>query len=107
VPDWAEWDALIQLFQDAAHAGTSLKTGGSSGFNAMPEGFGIQYTCWLYGSNDSTLHSTLFWTSTARGPEKAWAHGLNTVVTEPTFTPSVSSYPSIRINAFSVRCVKD
>ena len=107
VPDWAEWDALIQLFQDAAHAGTSLKTGGSSGFNALPEGFGIQNTCWLYGSNDSTLHSTLFWTSTARGPEKAWAHGLNTVVTEPTFTPSVSSYPSIRINAFSVRCVKD
>ena len=39
IPTKAEWDELIAVFQDAAHAGTALKQTGSSGFNGLMEGF--------------------------------------------------------------------
>jgi hypothetical protein len=34
-------------------------------------------------------------------PSKAWAHAMNM------YDPSVSVYPAYRMNAFSVRCVRD
>jgi len=102
-----EWQALIALFQNAAYAGSALKQTGYSGFNALLTGFYGNASVWRYGATDPTLNSTLFWTSTASGPGKSRAHGLNEVVTEPTFTTSVSSYSSSRANAFSVRCVKN
>ncbi|TSA27894.1 MAG: hypothetical protein D4R67_05220 [Bacteroidetes bacterium] len=106
-PSVAEWQELIALFQDAAHAATSLKETGTSGFNALLMGFFVSPQTYKYGVADTTLNSALFWTSTISGQEKAWAHGMNEVLAEPTYTTSVSSYSSSRINAFSVRCVKD
>ena len=107
VPNETEWQELIALFQDQAHAGTDLKSGGSSGFNALMQGFLAAPASWEYGNDNSTLNSTLFWTSTQRGEGKAVAHGLNTVVEEPGFTTSVSFYSSSRVNGYAVRCVKN
>jgi hypothetical protein len=53
------------------------------------------------------LRSILFWSSTRRGSNKAWAHGLNEVAADIEYTPSVSFYPALRSNAFAVRCLKD
>ncbi|NQV02605.1 MAG: hypothetical protein HQ542_08170 [Bacteroidia bacterium] len=107
VPKESEWQELIALFQDAAHAGTDLKSTGASGFNALLQGFYFNPLTWKYGDDDTILHSTLFWSSTLSGPGKARAHGLNTVLAEPAFTTSISTYSSSRANALSVRCVKD
>ena len=107
VPTETQWQELIAAFQDAAHAGTALKDSGISGFDALLKGFFVNPSNWKYGASDTTLHSTLFWTSTLSGQGKAWAHGLNTVLAEPTFTTSVSSYSADRPNGFAVRCMKD
>jgi len=106
IPNEIEWQELINLFQDAAHAGTPIKETGSSGFNALLKGFFVNPSNWKYGTSDTTLHSTLFWTSTLSGQGKAWAHGLNTVLSEPAYTTSVSSYSTSCVNGFAVRCVK-
>ena len=45
--------------------------------------------------------SGFFLTSAAHGPFKAWAHGFNQT------NHGVSTYPSARANAFSIRCTKD
>jgi uncharacterized protein (TIGR02145 family) len=45
--------------------------------------------------------ATFFWSSTARSDNKSWAYGMNDQ------DPSVSIYPASRVNAFSVRCLKD
>lgn len=107
IPTETDWQALITLFQDPAHAGTPLKSTGLSGFNGLLKGFLVNPLVYKYGANDTVLNSTLYWTSTISSPRKVWAHGLNTVLAEPTYTTSVSSYPSNPANAFSVRCVRD
>ena len=107
IPTETDWQALITLFQDPAHAGTFLKSTGTSGFNGLVKGFLVNPAVYKYGANDTTLNSSLFWTSTISSPGKVWAHGLNTVIAEPTFTTSVSSYAASTANAFSVRCVRD
>lgn len=107
IPGETDWQDLISLFQDAAHAGTALKPTGTSGFNALLKGFYLNALTWKYGVGDTQLNSTLFWSSTPSGSEKTFAHGLNTVVTKSSFTTSISSYSSSRANAFSVRCIKD
>jgi hypothetical protein len=56
------------------------------------------------GFNKSWNHgtfATIFWSSTAYGRFKAWAHGMNTP------DDGVSTYPGFRANAFSLRCVLD
>ena len=111
-PGWhtsseTDWQELISLFQDAAHAGIPLKDSGTLGFNGLLIGFFVAPQTWAYGASDTTLNSTLFWTSTASGQGKAWAHGLSKVLAEPTFTTSVSSYSSGIEHAFSVRCIRD
>ncbi len=107
IPTMADWDELIQIFQDEAHAGTPLKSTGLSGFNGLLNGFLVNPSVYKYGANDTILTSTLFWTSTGSGQGKSLAHGMNTVVEEEDFTTSVSTYSSLRVNAFAVRCVKD
>jgi len=107
VPTETDWQALITLFQDPAHAGTPLKLTGGGGFNGLLQGFVVNPSFHKYGANDTILNSSLFWTSTICSPGKVWAHGLNTVLSEQTFTTSVSSYSSSAANAFSVRCVRD
>jgi hypothetical protein len=51
--------------------------------------------------------SVLYWSSSIHGTTKAWAHGLNEVVADIEYTPSVSIYPALRSNAFAVRCLRD
>jgi len=111
-PGWhisteTEWQELITLFQDAAHAGTALKEGGSSGFQALLSGFWAAPGLWSYGASDTTLNSALFWTSSSTSTGKALAHGMNSVVNETGYTTSVSTYSSSWSNALPVRCVKD
>jgi uncharacterized protein (TIGR02145 family) len=96
VPTEADWGILFNYFISYGFAGSPLKYDGYSGFNAFLTGVEHQNVIWNF-----TNFATLFWSSSAHGTYKAWAHGLNS------FDPSVSYYPSLRSNAFSVRCIKD
>jgi uncharacterized protein (TIGR02145 family) len=96
VPSEADWNTLFANWTNNAFAGKALLYNGYSGFNAFLTGVGYFNHGWWFGD-----FATFFWSSTAHGPYKAWAHGLNE------YNYSVSYYPSYRGNAFSVRCLKD
>ena len=96
IPTETEWNTLFDVFISNGFAGSPLKYSGYSGFNALLSGVRHQNVRW-----DFPDFATFYWSSTAHGSIKAWAHGMNDAV------PSVSFYPSLRSNAFSVRCLKD
>ena len=96
VPTETEWNTLFSFYISNGFAASPLKYSGYSGFNAFLLGARHQTVQWDYQN-----FATFFWSSTAYGPYKAWAHGMN----DP--DPSVSYYPALRSNAFSVRCLKD
>jgi uncharacterized protein (TIGR02145 family) len=96
VPAEADWNTLFSNWGSNGYAGSPLKYDGYSGFNALLAGVNHQNRQW-----DFADFATLFWSSTSHGPDKAWSHGLNE------YNHSVSFYPSLRSNAFSVRCLKD
>lgn len=96
IPGESEWQILFSNWINNAFAASPLKYSGYSGFNAVLTGVEFHNQGWNFSS-----FATLYWTSESNGPSKAWAHGMNNP------DPSVSAYPSIRSNAFSVRCIKD
>ncbi|MBC8314761.1 MAG: hypothetical protein H8E51_04590, partial [Bacteroidetes bacterium] len=75
--------------------------------NALLEGVRFNNKQWRFGAEEPIINSTFIWSSTRHGPEKAWAHSMIMLLADPEYTPSISYYPSSRINAFSVRCIKD
>ena len=96
IPTENDWNILFANYTSTGLAGSPLKYSGFSGFNALLSGARDIKSNWdLYG------FAGFYWSSTAVGSGKAWAHGMNEV------DPSVSRYPAMRVNAFSVRCVKD
>ena len=107
LPTEAEWTILFNNYTNNGFAGSAMKANGYSGFNALLAGFRGFNKTWIYGPANPLLHSTLYWSSTQQGPNKAWAHGVNDVMVDIEYTPSVSYYPSMRNNAFSVRCLED
>jgi uncharacterized protein (TIGR02145 family) len=96
VPVENDWATLFNFYISNGFAGSPLKYTGYSGFNAFLSGTRFINMDW-----DFNNFAAMFWSSTAHGPDKAWAHGMNT------FNPSVSYYPSAKTNAFNVRCIKD
>ena len=107
IPTEPDWSTLFNALISNGFAGSALKYNGYSGFNALMTGIRFQNSVWKFPGNDPTLRSKLYWSSTAWGIGKAWAHGMNEVVIDIEYTPSVSFYPSARSNAFAVRCIKD
>ncbi len=89
VPTEAEWNTLFANWTNNAFAGAPLKYSGYSGFNALVSGVRHLNVQW-----DFQNFATFFWSSTPYGAYKAWAHGMND------YDPSVSLYPSSRVNAF-------
>ncbi len=96
IPTENEWNVLFASYINSGFAGSPLKYSGYSGFNALLSGARHIDRNW-----DFQGFATFFWSSTLLGSTKAWAHGMN----DP--DPSVSIYPASRVNAFSVRCLKD
>ena len=96
VPSESDWNTLFAEWTNNAFAAWPLLYTGFSGFNA--ELSGVRHENKTY---DWPEFATFFWSSTSHGPLKAWSHGMNSI------DPSVSAYPSLRSNAFSVRCLKD
>jgi len=96
VPSESDWNTLFANWTNNAFAGAPLKYSGFSGFNALLTGAGLFNRGWEFDA-----FATFFWSSTSHGPWKAWAHGMNE------YNYSVSYYPSYRVNAFSVRCIRD
>lgn len=96
IPSETEWQTLFNQFNSNGFAGSFLKATGFSGFNVLTAGIGSHETIWNFIN-----FATFFWSSTAEGPDQAWAHGLNAIV------PSVSFYPSSRANSFYLRCLHD
>jgi uncharacterized protein (TIGR02145 family) len=96
IPTENEWNTLFATYINNGFAGSPLKYSGYSGFNALLSGVRHINKSW-----DFQGFATFFWSSTPRSNSQAWAHGMN----DP--DPSVSSYPSSKVNAFSVRCTKD
>jgi uncharacterized protein (TIGR02145 family) len=107
VPTEVEWTTLFNQFVSSGFAGNALKTSGYSGFDAMVEGMRFHNSVWKFMGNDPVLRGSMFWSSSAHAPNKAWAHGMNEVVANDEYTPSVSFYPSSRIHAFFIRCIRD
>jgi uncharacterized protein (TIGR02145 family) len=96
LPSENEWNTLFSDYINNGFAGNPLKYSGYSGFNALLSGV-VYYN----KSQNFNGFATFFWTSTSAGNTQAWAHGMNDVV------PSVSTYPSSKANAFSVRCLQN
>jgi len=96
IPSQAEWSVLETALNGAGNAGDSLKTTGTSGFNALLSGVLYSKTSWTFIN-----FASLFWTSTTATPVQAISHGLNIK------DNSVSDYQSGRHNAFPVRCIKN
>jgi uncharacterized protein (TIGR02145 family) len=96
IPTEADWNTLFANYINNGFAGSPLKYSGYSGFNALLSGMRHINKSW-----DFQGFVTFFWSSTAYGGYKAWAHGMN----DP--DPSVSVYGASQANAFSVRCVHD
>jgi uncharacterized protein (TIGR02145 family) len=96
IPTENEWNTLFAVYLNSSFAGSPLKYSGYSGFNALLSGVRNINKAW-----DFQGFATFFWSSTPRSSTKAWAHGMNED------DPSVSLYPASRVNAFSVRCLKD
>jgi uncharacterized protein (TIGR02145 family) len=96
VPTESDWNTLFSNYISDAFAAWPLLSTGYSGFNATLSG-----TLHMNKTEDWNGFATMFWSGTAHGPLKAWAHGMNDK------DPSVSLYPAFRSNAFSVRCLKD
>ncbi len=96
IPTENEWNVLFASYINSGFAGSPLKYSGYSGFNALLSGARHIDRNW-----DFQGFATFFWSSTLLGSTKAWAHGMNDL------DPSVSAYPSSRVNAFSVRCLHD
>lgn len=96
IPTENEWNSLFATYTNNGFAGSPLKYTGYSGFNALLSGANHFNESW-----DLQGFATFFWSSTPCSSTQAWAHGMNNE------DPSVSLYPSSRVNAFSVRCIRD
>lgn len=107
VPDEGDWGTLFANFINNAFAGNPLKIEGYSGFNALLSGVRFNNNVWKLGPEEPIINATFIWSSESYGPEKAWSHSMIHLLADPEYTPSVSFYPSSRINAFAVRCLKD
>ncbi|MFH1296785.1 MAG: FISUMP domain-containing protein, partial [Bacteroidota bacterium] len=107
IPTEGQWNILFNFYISNGFAGNALKSSGYSGFNALMTGIRFHNSVWKFPANDPVLRSKLYWSSTLHGPQKAWAHGMNEVVADIEYTPSVSFYSALMSNAFAVRCVKD
>jgi uncharacterized protein (TIGR02145 family) len=104
VPTQAEWTDLVNAVASTtpgdALAGSFLKDANPTfGFHALLDGIFYLNDTWAFISG--SLTASMFWTATTNGPVRAVARGMNN------FTYSVSFYPSLKPNAFPVRCVKD
>ena len=107
-PEWhvateGEWEELINYYSSPGIAGMSLSDPYLlHGFHAKT--MGVLYQNFTWNFMPPGFSASLFWTSTAgagAANTRVYSHGLNMI------TPSVSTYLSIRNNAFQVRCVKD
>lgn len=96
IPAESDWQLLFSQVQGVGNAGDSLKSNGSSGFEALLPGvMYLNHECYF----GSTV--TFFWTSTLDQQTRVIAHGMHTQ------NKSVSLYNSSRANSFSVRCIKE
>jgi uncharacterized protein (TIGR02145 family) len=96
IPTDNDWTVLCNFYNGNGFAGKPLQDTIVSGFRALTGGVFYLNSSWSFAD-----FAVLFWTSTPWGPAKAISHGLNI------YDFSVSLYPSSRINAFPIRCLKD
>jgi uncharacterized protein (TIGR02145 family) len=95
IPTENEWNTLFSNYISSAFAANPLKYSGYSGFTALLSGENYLNKSWNFNGL-----ATFFWSSTAFDSLKAWAHGMN----DP--DPSISAYPALKTDGFSVRCLK-
>jgi uncharacterized protein (TIGR02145 family) len=89
-------DATRNGVWDCDDAGTDLKTGGSSGFEALLAGYRN-----TNGSFNNLSSHAYFWSSSQNSSTRAWRRYLNSSNT------TVYRYFSNKEYGFSVRCLKD
>jgi|GEM_PF-1997031 len=97
VPSDPEWDTLIVAVGGTATAGTALKVGGTTGFNALMAGW-VKDCAKFF---QMTL-KTNFWSSTQFYGINAWSRLMNNTSTS---VGRINTTP--HVEAISVRCVKD
>ena len=100
IPSAVEWNALPAIYSGPGMAGGYLKDSLLvNGFHSNQQGFLYLNNTWAF--TPGTDAGAMYWTSTTSCADRAVARGLNN------YNPSVSMYPSLRGNAFSVRCLRD
>jgi uncharacterized protein (TIGR02145 family) len=100
IPSAVEWNTLLAIYSGPGMAGGYLKDSLLvNGFHSNQQGFPYLNNTWAFTTGLDA--GAMYWTSSASGADRAVARGLNN------YTPSVSMYPSLRGNAFSVRCCRD
>jgi uncharacterized protein (TIGR02145 family) len=90
-----EAEADLTGWRSSGDVGTKLKSGGSSGFNALMSGY--RYTGGSFSNMGSYTH---FWSSAASG-SSAWRRDLGTSYS------TVYRSTSSKASGFSVRCIRD
>ena len=96
IPTLTDWNTLIALYGGETVAGTPVKKGGYSGFEALAGG--------LRGSNGNfnlLASGSYFWTSTQIDDNNAW--GISLLYRGTALSPLYRS----KTMGFSVRCIKD
>jgi uncharacterized protein (TIGR02145 family) len=73
IPTESDWDSLFTYLQGKGNAGDSLKTTGTTGFNATLSGVRYFNQSWNFGNQNATFH----WSSTPSSAIRAIAHGIN------------------------------
>lgn len=100
VPTDAEWDTLVRFLEkDAGHLLKSASGWNGSNltdFNALPSG-----NRRVEGGFFNVGRSTVFWSSTANGPDQAWSRSLLTSYRD------LFRFSNDRRYGYSVRCVMD
>jgi len=100
IPSAAEWNVLLAFLNGPGQAAGPMKdTLIVNGFHSYQDGFLYLENTWAFTTGLDA--GAMYWTSTASGVDRAVSRGLNN------YNPSVSMYPSLRGNAFSVRCCRD
>jgi uncharacterized protein (TIGR02145 family) len=98
IPSENDWQVMFTEYNGAGFSGSPLIETGFSGFNALTNGSDFENSGWNFFG-----FATHLWSSTSCGNRKAWAHALNNIPDNH----SVSKYPSLRSNAFAIRCLKN
>ena len=102
LPSNQDWETLYNELGGGNVAGTHLRTGGSSGFNALLAG----YRHYIHNTFSDRNTESYYWSST-QGPEHNFSSTLIPYTFEVNLGPQLMRFNTSKQWGFSIRLVKD